>query len=129
MAKKRVLVVDDNMEFLDEFKETLELSGYEPIAISDSLSALDIAQKTMPDIIILDIKMDGLNGYQIADRLGKINETANIPIVAMTGCFINDAHLKLMNILGIKALIRKPFNPLDVISKIEMIEKNRANNN
>jgi CheY-like chemotaxis protein len=63
--------------------------------------------------------MDDMNGFEVAEELKRFTSTVRIPVIAMTGFFREDEHLPLMSICGIKKCIRKPFNPLDVISAIE----------
>ena len=120
MAAKKVLVIDDDVESLREMKDILNSSGYNPITVGNSDIALIVAQKTKPDVILTGIKMKGLNGFQVADRLNRHAETSDIPVIAVSGHFVKAEHKRLMSMLGIKALIRKPFNPLDVISRIEI---------
>lgn len=119
IIKKKILVIDDDEEFLEELRDMLVMSGYDAIAVNDGTDALRIAKSIRPDLILVDIKMKGLNGLQVADKLNQYVETVDIPIVAMSGHFNGTGRLPLMEDLGIKALIRKPFRPLDVISHIE----------
>jgi CheY-like chemotaxis protein len=121
MEKKKIMIVDDNKDFLDELEETLSLSGYEVIAINDSRLAFDIASTTKPELIVLDLKMNGLNGFQVAERLKKSPQTADIPIMAMTGYFNKDLHYKLMATFGMETCIDKPFSPMELIVRIELI--------
>lgn len=116
---KKILVVDDDADFLAELNETLVLSGYDTVAVNDGFTAFKLAREIKPDLILVDMKMDGLNGFQVADKLNQYVETSKIPVIAMSGHFTEDEHLRLMDMLGIKALIRKPFMPLDVIAHIE----------
>jgi DNA-binding response OmpR family regulator len=119
VAKGRVLIVDDDKEFLEELKETLDLSGYEVIKIEDSRTVQETARLTSPDVIVLDLKMNDMNGFEVAEELKRFTSTVGIPVIAMTGFFREDEHKPLMNICGIKTCIKKPFNPLDVIAAIE----------
>ena len=121
MDKRKILIVDDDREFLEELEETLVLSDYEPIAINDSRVALDTARSTKPDLIVLDLKMDDIDGFHLAELLKKSPETAPIPIIAMTGFFLKEKRSSLLTSCGIETCIKKPFSPLDVISKIETI--------
>jgi len=121
--RKKILVIDDDDDFLSELHETLILSGYDTIAVNDGSAAFRIAREVKPDLILVDIRMNGLNGFQVADKLNQYVETSDIPVVAMSGHFTEEEHLHLMDILGIKALIRKPFRPLDVITHIEKFTK------
>lgn len=116
------MIVDDDKEFLEEFKETLVLSGYEVIAVNSASSVVDIAQKTKPQLILLDLKMPSKSGLQIAYELKHLPEFESVPIIAMTA-FLKDGHLPFMNICGIQRCIKKPFNPLDIIAQIEAVSE------
>jgi two-component system, response regulator PdtaR len=115
---KRILIVDDDKEFLEELKETLGLSGYDVVDVNNSISALEVARNSRPDLVLMDLKMPGKSGFQLADELSHLSELGNIPVIAMTG-FLKDDYIPLINICGIKKCLRKPFNPLDVITHIE----------
>jgi two-component system, cell cycle response regulator DivK len=117
---KKIMIVDDNIEFLDELRETLELSGYELIAVNHSSSAVETAKETKPDVILVDLKMPDKSGFQLANELRQIQEFEDTPIIAMTA-FFKDDYVPLMKMCGIKKYLKKPFNPLDVISHIEEV--------
>jgi DNA-binding response OmpR family regulator len=119
VAKGRILIVDDDKEFLEELKETLDLSGYEVIQLENARTVQETASHAHPDVIVLDLKMNDMNGFEVAEELKRFTSTVGIPVVAMTGFFREDEHIPLMNICGIQKCIKKPFNPLDVISAIE----------
>ena len=119
MIKNRILIVDDDVDFAEELHELLSLSGYSPTTVNDSEEAVSVARQTKPDLIIVDIKMEGLNGFQVADKLNQFSETADIPVIAMTGYYINGEHLPLMTMLGMRTLLKKPFQPLTLIAGIE----------
>lgn len=126
---EKIMIVDDDKEFLEELRETLTLSGYEPIAINDSLMALKVARMIKPNVILLDLKMDRKSGFQIADELKQFPETTNIPIIAMTGFYAEKGNSLVLDICGIKRFLIKPFNPLDAIVKIETALKVEAKGN
>ena len=121
MLRKKIMIVDDDKALLEELEETLSLSGYSTIAINDSSTVFDIANDMKPDMIILDLKMDKMNGFQVAKVLKDSSETANIPIIAMTGVFNKENHFSMMDMCGMKMCLEKPFNPLDVIFLIEEV--------
>jgi DNA-binding response OmpR family regulator len=116
---RKVMVVDDDKEFLDEINEMLNLSGYETILLSDSRYAFMEVCKVKPDVILLDLKMDGVNGFELADELRSSPETKFIPVIGITGFYTEKEHQLLMRVCGIKQCLIKPFNPLDVIAAIE----------
>jgi len=121
MAVKKVMIVDDDKDLIEELQEALSLKGYETIAISESTSALDTVFSLKPDVILLDLKMDGMSGFQIAQSLRRLPSTAPIPIIAMTGILNKENHRALMDVYGITVCLEKPFNPCKVIDAIEAV--------
>ena len=117
----RVIIVDDDREFLEEISKTLELSGYEVVAISDSEKAFKKIQLLKPDVILLDLRMEGISGFKIADILSKDSKLKKIPIIGITGYYTEKEHKTYMAICGISDCLIKPFNPLDVIAAIESV--------
>ena len=125
MSGEKIMIVDDDAEFLEELTETLALSGYAAFAVSDSKAVVEAARKEKPDLILLDLKMKGLNGIQVAQKLKGLKETTHIPLIAMSGYlnnfFTDDSQETLLEVCGMESGLKKPFNPLDVIDKIEKI--------
>lgn len=120
MAKKKVMIIDDDRELLDELQEMLTLNGYTTASFTDGISALDQLEDVKPDVILLDLKLTGKSGFQVADEIKRIHTSRSIPIIAMTGFYTEKQHLLLMNICGIKTCLTKPLNPSDVIARIEI---------
>lgn len=116
---KKIMIVDDDKEFVEELEETLTLSGYEVVAVNDPVSSLSTAIVEKPHLVLLDLKMDGMSGFRVAEGLRQHLGTTHIPIIAMTGYFTGDEHILLMHMCGIEQCLKKPFNPLDIITKIE----------
>lgn len=119
MGRGKVMVVDDDREFLQELKETLELSGYKVAEVNDPTKVQEQADVFKPDMLVLDLKMEGMSGFEVAEELKHFAATSKIPVVAMTGYFNEEEHMSLMDVCGIKLCLKKPFNPLDVIAAVE----------
>ena len=119
--KKKIMIVDDNREFLDEMTEMLQLNGYEVFPFSIATRVVKDAGRIQPDIILLDLKMDKLSGFKIADELSKFPETSHIPVVAVTGFYTQKEHQLLMRVCSIKDCLMKPIDPERVVSVIEQI--------
>ena len=128
MPKKKIMIVDDDKEFLEEFKEMLNLSGYHTTTFPDGTSALRMVSKVKPDIILLDLRLKGRSGLEVASELKRFPETADIPIIAMTAYYTEKERIKLMNAFGIQSCLMKPFNPLDAIARIEAVFKENGDN-
>jgi CheY-like chemotaxis protein len=127
MQSKKIMIVDDDKDFLKELHSALALEGYNVIAIDDSKTALQSAQNINPDVILLDIKMKGLYGFQIAERLKGSPKTADIPILGMSGYFTRKEDARLMDLCGMKMCFKKPINPDYLIHKIDMVLNERIN--
>jgi CheY-like chemotaxis protein len=127
VKRNKIMVVDDDKIFLDELCETFALSGYDIIPVNKSINAFDTVLATKPDLILLDIKMEGLNGYQVIERLKKSPKTDSVPIIIMTGYLNDEMNSTLKDIYNIKICFKKPFNPLDVISQIEKLLEDKKN--
>ncbi len=119
MQKKKIMIVEDDPECLEELREMLVSVGYDVKAISDSTLAFDTVNKIRPDAILLDLKMPNKSGFQVADELKRFSGLENIPIIAMTAFFTESEHALLMNICGIKKCLKKPLDPKEVIEQIE----------
>jgi DNA-binding response OmpR family regulator len=130
MQQKRIMVVDDDKEFLDELKETLVLSGYEVKTVNEASEAFSTATKIKPDLILLDLKMEGMTGFEVVNKLKNFNYTMGIPIIAMSGFFTSEEDDTLLSFFDIHNYLHKPFHPLDIITKIEaVLRENRRMNN
>ncbi|MGA1841120.1 MAG: response regulator [bacterium] len=127
MQSKKIMIVDDDKDFLMELHSALVLEGFEVVAIDDSTTVLRSAQDINPDIILLDIKMKGLYGFQIAERLKGSAKTANIPILGMSGYFTRKEDAMLMDLCGMKMCFKKPINPDHLIKKIDMVLNEKTN--
>jgi CheY-like chemotaxis protein len=125
MGKPRVVVVDDDEDFLEELKEVLCLNGYDVEAVSDPAGALGIIEKVRPDAVLLDLRMRGKDGFEIAEELARNQETAEIPVIAMTG-FCSDEELERLRRTGVvRAYLAKPFAISEVITKVKEVRRLR----
>ena len=84
MSKARVLYIEDNRDNMILVKRVLEIEGYEVIQAASGTEGLAKALKDPPDIIITDINLPDIDGYEITSSLKKQAATAHIPVVAMT---------------------------------------------
>ena len=120
----RVLIVDDDKDFLDELEEMLTASGYDVITSNDAAKASEVAAWAKLDIILLDLKMPGKSGFQVADEIRRFQETRSVPIIAISA-YASAEYGLLMKMCNINRCVTKPFQPLDLISEIENTLLNR----
>jgi DNA-binding response OmpR family regulator len=122
----KIAIVDDNCEFLEELQKMLSSGGYDTIVISDSALAFEEILRFSPDLVLLDLKMTPKSGFEVAHDLRHEWLMKGVPIIAMTGFFTKQEHIWMTKLCGIRNVILKPFNPLDLIAKIEFVLENRA---
>jgi len=85
MRKKIILIVDDNKDLLTVLEERFSSAGYDVFRSLDGMNIVKRVKEIMPDIILLDIKMPGLDGFEVKDKLNKNAHTAGIPVIFLTG--------------------------------------------
>jgi CheY-like chemotaxis protein len=83
-SKARILVVDDNRSLVRIIEGVLQRQGYEVITAIDGAEGFEKAQKEKPDLIILDIVMPNMDGYQACQHLQRNPDTADIPVLMLT---------------------------------------------
>ena len=106
--KKRVLVIEDNMDMRHYIKNILS-AEYHVIMAKDGTVGLSKAQRFLPDIILCDIMMPGLDGYEVCSALRNAPATRNIPIILLTACSLDEQKAQGYE-SGADAFMQKPFN-------------------
>lgn len=110
MPKKRILIIDDELDFVKMLQVRLQVEGYEVLVAEDGIKGLQIARKEKPDLIILDIMMPGLDGHSVCDMLKKSTLTWSIPVIYLTAR-LSPADEAMAFEKGAKNYITKPYNP------------------
>jgi DNA-binding response OmpR family regulator len=85
MGEKKILIVDDEMDFVRILSTHLKSRGYSVVGASDAVEAITAAQKERPDLIILDVSMPCGDGLTVLKRLTALNHTSLIPVIVVTG--------------------------------------------
>jgi len=114
----KVLVVDDEEDVLRFISDALKLEGIEVVTAFDGLSALDMAGSEKPDIIILDIMMPLMNGYEVCQQLRSNPSTADIPVMFLSSAYTTDA-VRIGRDLGAVGYIVKPFAPAELVRSVK----------
>lgn len=115
---KRVLVVEDNATNLYLMRFILQKNGYEVIEARDGLMAVNVAKEEKPDLILMDIQLPILDGYEATRKIRAIEETKDIPIIALTSFAMVGDKEKALN-AGCTGYLEKPINPETFIMEIE----------
>jgi len=120
MAK--ILIVDDEIQLIKLVQMRLEAHGYEVIAANDGEEGLEKAKIEKPDLIILDVMMPKMDGYQVCRLLKTDALYTNIPIILFTGK-AQDEFEEIGDKVGADAFIRKPFDSKVLLGKVEELLK------
>jgi CheY-like chemotaxis protein len=85
IARRRILVVDDNIDAAMSLSQLLELDGHESQAVFGAMEALERVASFRPDVVLLDIGLPQMNGYEVARRLRQLESGKRLKLVALTG--------------------------------------------
>jgi len=118
-AKKKVLVIDDENDILLIIKSALHEEGYDVATANNGYDGLALAEDASPDLIILDIMMPEMDGFEVLQQLKENEKTAQIPVVILTGLSSKDKIREALN-KGIDYYIVKPFEYQDLVSKVKI---------
>jgi len=114
----KVLVVDDEPPIRLLCRVNLEAEGMEVLEAADGPTGLEEARREKPDVILLDVMMPGMDGWQVAERLFESDETNQIPIVFLTARAELRDRARGLELGGVD-YITKPFNPVELASVVE----------
>lgn len=116
--KKTVLLVEDNEDNLVVYRTILEHVGYVVIEARDGEEGISRAHEAQPDIILMDISIPKLDGWQATERLKGDGNTAEIPIIALTAHALEEDRAKAMR-AGCDGYLAKPVEPRRVVQEVE----------
>ena len=118
---RNILVIDDvstNLKYVDMVLR----DRYEVTTLKSGRDALEYLNDHIPDLILLDICMQGMNGYEVMEHLKKNPATAGIPVILITAEFEEESREKGIS-LGAVDFINKPFEPQVLLNRIEAVWK------
>ncbi len=118
MTKKKVLIVDDEPHIVELVRVCLEDTDYEIVEAYDGQEALDVAQREKPDLILLDIMLPKMDGYEVCRKLKSSDDTKDIPVVMLTAKGQEVDKVKGFQ-AGADSYMTKPFSPLRLLTELE----------
>lgn len=118
----QVLVVDDEQDLRDLIEYNLKQAGHSVLTASDGIRAVEMAESKIPDIIVLDIMMPGLNGIEVAKRLRGNPQTSKIPIIMLTAKAEESHELEGLN-AGADDYVSKPFSMQILLARIQTLAR------
>jgi DNA-binding response OmpR family regulator len=105
--KPRVLVVDDESDFIELLKYNLESQGFEVLVAGDGMGALNIARRELPDVVLVDLMLPDLDGFSVCEILRSQPSTARVPIIvvsALDGEYVHSRGVQT----GVATCFKKP---------------------
>ncbi|HKW51408.1 MAG: response regulator [Candidatus Eisenbacteria bacterium] len=120
MSKGRILVVDDEIYIVHILDFSLGMEGYEVITALDGEQALEKLKTEKPDLIVLDIMMPKLDGYEVCKAIKSSPETRHIPVILLSAKGRN-VDQKLGFDVGADDYITKPFSPRKLVERINQL--------
>ncbi len=118
VAGENILIVDDNLEHLQILSTTLSEKGYRVQSVVSGSMALTVAQLSPPDLILLDIKMPDMDGFQVCERLKECKTTCDIPIIFLSVLHRVSEKIKAFKMGGVD-YITKPFQLEELFARIK----------
>lgn len=115
MSARRILVLDDDSDIRDLLRALLERAGFSVEEAADGKAGLRAFYATSPDLVLLDVSMPGLDGFEVAELVRGHRKTRHLPLMFLTGEAGNDARARK---LGAIACLAKPFDPVALSSLI-----------
>jgi CheY-like chemotaxis protein len=112
-----VLVVDDDLYLTEIISDVLEAEGHTARKASNGLEALDLIKERKPEIILLDLMMPVMNGWELADHLRSNPDWADIPVVVITANYHPD---RKQQVAGARAVITKPFDIDQLVDAVQL---------
>ena len=118
-TKKTVLIVDDDPDIVDIIAICLKDNNIVPEKAYNGIEALEKIKTKNMDLVLLDINMPGMNGFEVIKRLKEDKKTCDIPIVVLTGTYISEEDKRHGLTLGVSKYLTKPFSAEDLVKEIK----------
>jgi len=114
----QILIVDDNQDNIDLIHDILDTLGYDILTAVDGPSALELAREYHPDLIVLDVNMPGMSGFEVVEYLKRDDVMQSIPIIMLTALSDVENRVYAMT-LGAEDYLTKPFSPRELIARVQ----------
>jgi DNA-binding response OmpR family regulator len=123
MAKK-ILIVEDNIVILTMQKQIFEMEGYDIVTAQEGMDALKKIHQEHPDVVLLDVNIPGMNGFELCRQIKEDPDLQTIIVVMISAVYYSDEDAKKGMAMGADAYFTKPYENEALQSKIkELIEK------
>ncbi|MDP1809241.1 MAG: response regulator, partial [Actinomycetota bacterium] len=121
----KILIIDDEPAVVELVEAKLRTSGYETLTATNGRDGIEAAHASNPNLVLLDILMPEIDGFEVCRRLKADKETESIPIMFLSGKLLERDVVKGLE-LGADDYIIKPFSPRELVARIKHILESRA---
>lgn len=125
---KKILAVDDERHIVRLVQVNLERAGYTVVTAFDGREALEKVASEQPDLVVLDVMMPYMDGFEVLGNLRKNAQTRDLPVIMLTAK-AQDADVFKGWQQGVDCYLTKPFNPMELITFVKRIFKSQENGN
>ena len=121
---RRVVCIEDEPEMIDLFKLILTRRGFEVIGANGGRQGLEMVREIKPDLILIDLMMPDMDGWEVYQQIKSNEETQDIPVIVVTAKAQSIDRVLGLHIAKVNDYIAKPFSPSSLIESIEQVLSN-----
>ena len=122
---KTILLVEDNLDNLSIYTTILEFTGFEVLSAKDGVAGLAMARERMPDLILMDVSLPGVDGWEATRELKADPKTQRIPIIVLTAHALETDRVRALA-EGADGYIPKPADPMSVVRTVRKLLGERS---
>ncbi len=120
-TKRRVVYIEDEPEMIDLVRLILNRRGYEIIGANGGREGLDLVRQQTPDLVLLDLMMPDMDGWDVYQQIKADERTQNIPVIVVTAKAQSIDKVLGLHIAKVDDYISKPFSPQELVDSIEKV--------
>jgi two-component system, OmpR family, response regulator VicR len=120
-TKRRVVYIEDEQEMIDLVRLILNRRGYEIIGANGGREGLDTVRKTLPDLVLLDLMMPDMDGWDVYQQMKAEEATQHIPVIVVTAKAQSIDKVLGLHIAKVDDYISKPFSPQELVDSVEKV--------
>jgi two-component system, OmpR family, response regulator VicR len=125
-GKRRVVYIEDEQEMIDLVRLILNRKGYEIIGANGGHEGLDTVRKELPDLVLLDLMMPDMDGWDVYQQMKAADATKNIPVIVVTAKAQSIDKVLGLHIAKVDDYISKPFSPQELVDSVEKVLSRQA---
>ena len=118
---KRIVYIEDDLEMIDLVNLILNRRGYQVLGAHGGKNGLDLVNTELPDLVLLDLMMPGMDGWEVYQQLKANEKTRSIPIIIITAKAQDIDRVLGLHIAKVEDYICKPFRPQELLDSIERV--------